>query len=100
MAIKIYGASDDLLEFSGDIEDEFNVNCNEPFYIGLSDGTLLRVEYDDNAIWRINLVRKGLNKFEKTDGDVELDTNDIVSIGGVISWVLVGTEKIIKKANK
>lgn len=97
MATKIYGASDDLLEFEGDIEDEFYVNHNKPFYIGISDGTLLRVDYDDNAIWRINVVRKGSSEFAKDEGDVDKDTNDVITIYGEISWVLFGTEKIVKK---
>jgi len=97
MTTKIYGASDDLLEFEGDIEDEFYVNCDKPFYIGLSDGTLLKMEYDDNGIWRIHLVRKGSNRFEKKEGDFQKDTNDIFSVHGEISWVLVGSEKIVNK---
>ena len=93
----MYGASDDLFELEGTINEEFNVNCNEPFYVGVSDGTLLKVEYDDNAIWRIHRIRKGLNGFQKIEGDVEQDTNDIVSITGEISWVLIGNEKLVNK---
>ena len=97
MPVKIYGASDDLLELEGDISEEIGVDCNEVFYIGISDGTLLRVEYDDYAIWRIDRVRKGFNNFEKVLGDPEEDTNDIATIHGELSWILIGSVRILNK---
>lgn len=48
--LKIYGASDDLLELEGDITDEINVDCEESFCVAFSDGTLIRVHYDEDAI--------------------------------------------------
>ena len=54
--IRIYGASDDLIEVEGDISEEFNHYASgdkdEPTYLGFSDGTILRVLFDRDSIWR------------------------------------------------
>ena len=96
MGIKIYGASDDLLEIEGDIEEEFNVNCREDIYLGVSDGTLFHINYDDNGIWRINLLRAGSAGYLRVDGDYIKDTNDVVTMNGKVEWVVVGTMRALK----
>lgn len=101
MAIKIYGASDDLIEIEGDIQEEFNwfpKDENEKRLLAVSDGTLLRIWYDEDGIWRINKIASGLGDFQKIEGDVMADTNDIVIISGNtktqtdIKWVVLGEE--------
>lgn len=65
MATKIYGASDDLIEFDGDISDEVGYYENDEEAEGAllfcSDGTALRVKYgkEIGAIWAISLVNRG-----------------------------------------
>ena len=62
---KVYGASDDLIEFEGDIRGE--VGCYETddeergVLVIFSDGTLLEVKYGKTgkAIWAVTLVEKG-----------------------------------------
>ena len=56
--IRIYGASDDLIEVEGDISEEFPY-YDEPALLAFSDGTILRVRYDDLGIWRITPLFKG-----------------------------------------
>jgi hypothetical protein len=55
----IYGGSDDLIEICGDIRKEFNVDSNEPNYLAFSDGTLLKVIYDEEGVWRISKLYEG-----------------------------------------
>lgn len=102
--LKIYGASDDLIEIEGDIREEFNFypDDSEDFrYLAISDGTLLRMNYDSDGIWRIHKVMSGSATFEKAEGSVDEDTPDIVRLTGVdIRWVVVGGDAAITKQNR
>jgi len=100
MSIKIYGASDDLIEIDGDIREEFNwiPDGDESRFLAFSDGTLLRVMYDSDGIWRLNKVASGTAQFSKVEGDVEKDTPDEVTLSGVeIKWVVLGKQKAVSK---
>lgn len=57
----IYGASDDLIEFSGDVSGEVGHSSDEAALIVCSDGTLLTASYGkgDKGIWTIALLEKG-----------------------------------------
>ena len=65
MSTKIYGRSDDLIEFDGDVHGE--VGCygtddrEQGVLVVCSDGTLLEVKYgkDDKGIWEVRCVEKG-----------------------------------------
>ena len=96
MGIKIYGASDDLIEIEGDIREEFNWfpdDENEKRLLAVSDGTLLRVWYDENGIWRLNRIAAGNSHFSKVEGDAVEDTPDIVELNGVvIKWVVLAEQ--------
>lgn len=61
--LKIYGASDDLVELTGapDITDEFN---DSPCFLLFNDGTQVKVEYGKEGIWRISTVTEGKAKRE------------------------------------
>ena len=104
--IRIYGASDDLIEVEGDISEEFN-----PVYYGdedehadilaFSDGTLLRVKFDRDSIWRITPVVVGKARLVHTlcvsDGFADEDYSDTVHLfdDGLpedeqIKWVVQG----------
>lgn len=56
--IRVYGASDDLVEVEGDITEEFP-HYGEPVLLAFSEGTILRVVFDRDGIWRITPVFKG-----------------------------------------
>lgn len=65
MGTKVYGCSDDLVEFEGDITGE--VGCyGTPCVLVFSDGTVLSVEYKDYGVWRIIPATKG-TLFEEID---------------------------------
>ncbi len=92
--ITITGYSDDNIEIDGDISEEW------PFYakkgddsrlIAVSDGTLLRINYDDDGIWRIDPIIYGSAAFSKVDGSVTDDTFDVVTLEGNILWVALAT---------
>ena len=103
MPLTIYGASDDLIEIEGDFSEEFNFYPNEDrqYVLGFSDGTLLRVEYDVDGLWRLHLVHKGDAEFSKIEGSVEDDTNDKVTLNGLrIAWVVLGSQFATHKGGK
>ena len=90
--ITIYGASDDLIEIEGDILEEFNVYPEEHtrYLIAVSDGTLLKMWYDEDGIWRIQHLFGDVTRFTRIDGSVIDDTVDKVTIAGTIDWIVSG----------
>jgi hypothetical protein len=95
MPIKIYGASDDIIEVEGDIEEEFYVHAgdeDEPAFLAFSDGTLLSVHYGHEGIWRLGLVKEGTAEFSKEEGTDSEDYSDIVTLDGHITWVALATD--------
>lgn len=90
MSVRIYGASDDLLEIEGDVKGEFGVDCDEESHIACSDGTLLGLYYDNHGLWRITLKVRGSAAFSKIEGSAAEDTCDVVTLEGDIRWVVVG----------
>jgi len=98
MSVTIYGASDDLIEIEGDIREEFNVYLenDETRLLAFSDGTLLRVKYDEDGIWRLSLVASGTAQFYKVEGSVEEDTPDRVTLSDTkIKWVALADKSTI-----
>lgn len=92
--ISITGASDDLIEVTGDITEEWNPPLDEAdagVLLAVSDGTLLRVVYDSDGIWRITRIIAGTAEYEKKEGDVEEDAFDVVTLIGDIKWVALAT---------
>lgn len=63
MATQIFGSSDDLIEFRGDVNGEVARSDAEhmPHFIFASDGTVLRVKYgkEAGAIWEIEVIEIG-----------------------------------------
>jgi hypothetical protein len=52
---KIYGASDDLVYACGDEFDSYD----KPTYLQFNDGTQVKVEYDSDGCWRVDVVTRG-----------------------------------------
>jgi len=65
MATKVYGASDDLIEFNGDVNGEIgNYGTDDREHgelIVFSDGTLLEAKYGkgDMGVWGIIVIKGG-----------------------------------------
>lgn len=63
MTTKIYGQSDDLIEFRGDIDDEIGAYMVQGKPLFLSDGTVLECSYPktpDLGVWGFKVIRAGL----------------------------------------
>ncbi len=78
MTTKVYGTSDDLIEFEGDVEGEV---CSSDSLLICSDGTLLHIQYGkhNKAIWKIEIIEAGplfksISICTNEDGDVYSDT--------------------------
>lgn len=91
MSLKVYGASDDLVEVEGDIREEFNPSGNGPSYLAVSDGTVLRIIYD--GIWHIDRIKVGASSIKKHNAtDEDKDYSDVVTLTGEspFDWVVFG----------
>ncbi len=55
---KIYGCSDDLVELKGEVNEEFNC-FDKPIYARFSTGTYVKVEYNKEGLWRIEVLNEG-----------------------------------------
>lgn len=99
--IQISGASDDIITMSGDIKEEFcppnDFLEGGKVLVAVSDGTLLRVNYDEDGIWRFSVIKHGSASYAKTEGHLagkneKGDTNDVVFLNGRIEWVALAIE--------
>lgn len=69
MPTKVYGCSDDLIEFEGDLRGEVGFYArgeDEKCALILSDGTVLTIHYAERGIWKIDLIERG-NLFDRLD---------------------------------
>lgn len=77
MATEVYGASDDLIEFEGDVYGEVGAygtdDREQGVLIVCSDGTLLEVKYGKagQAIWGITCLKAGelFNRIDPCDDE-------------------------------
>jgi hypothetical protein len=97
---KIYGASDDLIEFDGDVSGEVGCYGTDDREHGVlvagSDGTLLDVKYGKGGagIWGIQLLKAG-ELFEKIEPCLDEDANphsDIAYFKPGLKYAYASTE--------
>ena len=89
--IAVYGYSDDLIEVEGAVREEFPWPSGEPAVLAFSDGTVLRIIYDDEGVWRISPLVRGSGEYSLTQGvDEDSDYSDRATLRGDITWVVVG----------
>lgn len=97
---RIYGASDDLIEFEGDVSGE--VGCygtddrDRGVLVACSDGTLLEVKYGKAGmgVWGITVVRRGdllIGVEEIYDGDAD-PHSDVASFSKGLKWAFAATD--------
>ena len=104
MEIKVYGASDDLVEIDGDFSEEFSCyGQDEGMVLAFGDGTVLSVKYDDSGEWRLARLVAGSAKFDHApslgpDGDNhpggETGYSDLVTLKGDLGWVLMAKNPV------
>jgi hypothetical protein len=96
--LRIYGASDDLIEVEGAVCAEFNPDAGESgedelTYLATSAGTLLSIDYTKGGIWRVHVLDKGdaieVVK-EEAPTDDEDNYSDVVTLrfSLPVKWVL------------
>ena len=107
---KIYGASDDLIEIEGQINDELNVYLkdDEELPFSVSDGTKGLIKYDDEGQWRINVLDAGtlcIKKIAAVGDDAAhageaagcSSYSDVLILGAGVEWVKIGKRKFKRK---
>lgn len=96
MSIKVYGASDDLIEVEGGISEEFSPLYDdeaEGVFLAFSDGTVLHVVYGQGGMWRITPRHLGAATYSKREAtNPDDDYSDVVTLEKAsITWVVMGT---------
>ena len=87
----VYGASDDLIEIEGQIREEFSPG--EPdVVLGFSDGTVLRIRFTNDGVWRITTLAQGSSSLTIVQAPVDDDDiySDRATLTGEVRWVLCG----------
>jgi hypothetical protein len=94
--IKIYGASDDLIEIESDDQtkfrsEEFNVDGDFENLIAVSDGTLFAIKMSKYGSWRIDLLFAGSSYLgvEVWKGN---DGSDFIMLDGYPQWIVYGKD--------
>jgi hypothetical protein len=93
----VTGASDDLIEFEGDITDEFHAPVLDGHEVlAFSDGTMLGVRIDDEGIWRFHELRPGDAELEIVPagrlGD-EAYSDRVTLKHPNMRWCVLGTQR-------
>lgn len=99
--IKVYGASDDLVEVEGDPGEEFGC-YNKTGYLVFSNGVVLSIAYGDLGIWKINKMSDPL-KVVNLEICEDPDANpysDIAYIDGDIKWMFFTTDIELERKRK
>ncbi len=100
MTTRIYGASDDLIEFEGDVHGEVNAYGTDDNEHGVlvicSDGTLLDVQYGKGgeAIWGITVLQKGslLLSVDPCDDEDADPYSDVADFADGLKWAKAAKE--------
>lgn len=89
MSVTVYGSSDDLIEVEGDIREELTA-IESPSYVALSNGVALKLRYDEDGCWRINLVAGSGVTITPADGPDSDNYSDRATVDGDVTWVVHG----------
>ena len=101
MSTKVYGASDDLIEFEGDVRGEVGASFHRGYeaegdLVFFSDGTLLNVKYGkaDMAVWRIIVITGGklFQRVEPCYSENAIPWSDVALFADGLEWAYVATE--------
>lgn len=100
--VTVHGASDDLIEIDGAIEEEFNYRNDEGGdLLAFNDGTLLRITYTRDAIWRITPIVTGTAALHwdhiAHEGDEDDYTDRVSLVSPSLAWVAHGVDHAVKK---
>ena len=93
--IVIFGASDDLIEIESTSfrNEEFNILSTPGHIIAVSDGTVLRVLYDEDGIWRFTPSVVGSSSVTIEPGqDNHFHSDRVTLTGDNLTWVALAVE--------
>ena len=95
MPVTIYGASDDLIEIEGDIDEEWTalqMDDGDGAYVALSNGVVVTIRYTDEGVWRVapSAGDKSLVSVEFADGPDDDNYSDRATVAGTIEWAVCG----------
>lgn len=103
MATRVYGASDDLIEFEGDLRGEvgcYGCTGDSPVLLAFSDGTILSVAYGKNGlgIWAVAALRQGdmLERIDYCDDEDATPYSDVAHFrdGPLKAWCGKDSERV------
>jgi hypothetical protein len=100
MSTKVYGASDDLVEFEGDIKGEVGAygtdDDDKGVLLMFSDGTILEAKYGklDSALWGITCHKPGslYEYMETVVEETDKGHSDIAHFRDGLTWCYAATE--------
>ncbi len=105
MTVYVYGSSDDRIEIDGSLVEEFYHMDQEPYYLGFSDGTLLKITYDGE--WNIKVIEGDVDdrsvypaehafiKEINESAGIDCPTySDLAIIHSDVTWVVGGTDVV------
>lgn len=100
LTTRIYGASDDLIEFDGEYRGEVGASGTDDREKGAlvicSDGTVAEVKYGKGGrgIWAITLLQKG-TLFQGIDPCTDEDADvysDVLALASGVKWIYTATD--------
>ena len=90
--VTLRGYSDDLIDLSGAIAEEWGVS-DDASIVAFSDGTAARIEYDADGVWRIATLKVGpgseVKHLPAVVGDDE-NYSDVLTVTGYLAWAVLG----------
>lgn len=101
--VYVWGCYDDLIEITGDIEEEFSGDGAGELVV-MSDGTILEAVYDSEGNWRflVNELGKDASIITHKAGSEDAiritegrDYSEVAEVQGRIDWLLV-TQRIAR----
>jgi len=100
MSTKVYGSSDDLIEFDGDVSGEVCKYGTDERERGVllifSDGTWLEAKYGKHGewIWEIKLIRQGpmFFRIDLCNGESEDEQTDVAVFKDGLKWAYAATD--------
>lgn len=102
-SVTIYGASDDLIEVEGDLDEEFTYleRDEEGDLLAFSEGTVVRIKHDSDGVWRITPVATGTAFPAMVQAPVDDEDNysDRLTLSGPMQfrWVVQGIGVVLAK---
>jgi len=89
--LKIYGCSDDNLEFEGCINDEMGFYEGDGI-IKTSCGAIIHYWWNDKSGWNSEILKQGINKVTMIPVPDKDDFVPLIEIDGDVEWITIEDE--------